>query len=485
MTKTSPPAAASRPRGTRRRVIVGLVVIVGASVAGVLALRARASARLQAEIERIRLAGDPLSPADLKSTPAGSGTDATVWLTMAATARERWDLAALADPARYGRLLESARARQFGDDARVAFEGLESTLRPILDANPDPGGTWNAFWSVLAARLAECDGVPDWDAPSRAAVRLLAVGLEPAWQVARAARGVAPIDPVHVARVLDESDAAIPRLPMIEESRASDAANVTALDAALSGRGAEALEGVRAGLAMARVHSSAPFLVAATMRVHHLSRALDTLQLILPRLPRRLDTSDLEAELAAAFPRRDLAQGLRGERAFGQRVFEASRDGWSPADAPALAVDSTIGRWRVRLFGDFDHACYLEAMTNALAVVGAAAHERPPLPARPERTFLHPLAGVLVPDLASNLRLCDLIEARLALARIALTAYRAGAQDALTAISKSFDPYDGNHMRCSLGQDGLILLWSVGANQKDEDGRAEGDDVTWALRLAD
>jgi len=272
---------------------------------------------------------------------------------------------------------------------------------------------------------------------------------------------------------------------LVEEACLADAANVWAVADALNKRSRDALDRVRDGLAMARIHSPCDFALEHTMWAHHTMRALDTLQTVLSMVPRGLNVVDIEDALTRVSPREELQRALRGERAFGNRVFESLREGWVPVDAPELAATSFLDRIRRALVRDGDQATYLHAMTALVETAGQAAFRRGAAPEPPATSFWTPMAGRMTVQARAPLELTDRIEARLAIARIALTAYRAGAKDALLLLSKSSDPYDGQPIRCALGEKGLVVIWSVGPDGKDGDAREGTDDVVWALQLAE
>ena len=83
----------------------------------------------------------------------------------------------------------------------------------------------------------------------------------------------------------------------------------------------------------------------------------------------------------------------------------------------------------------------------------------------------------------------DELDARIALARIALVAYRSGVEAACAFARGCIDPFDGLPLRCSQGSDGLLMIWSVGADGIDEFGRQGStvypDDLVWTIRRAE
>lgn len=480
-------ATASKQHGARRipRYVIVLALALLLVLGAWFGIRARGSKMRTAALDRIQLAQEPLMPAYLALDPAAKGKDPTEWLERIARVRVRWDMNELSNPSKYEFLLGEARANRVGEEGRIAFEKFEQCIRPLVSKESDPNAVWNQFWVGLAVRLRECDGTSSWGDCTENAVKLLAAGLAPAMDVARQSVNYGAIDPLRATSTLDQQDAGFPALPVAEDARLADAVHMTALSQAQSKRGRDALDSVRVGLAVARVHAPSHWLVEEVLWSTHMTRTLEVLQTILPMLPRGLDVTDIEAALLAARPRDEIGRALRGERTFGNRVFEMMREGWRPKTAEPYAPGSMLSRIQRWLVGDADQAAYLDAMTIAIAQSAKSPFVRKPVANGVESSFWTPSAAIIAPNVDGAIFASDVLEARLALARVALTAYRGGAKDALTFLTTSADPFDGQPIKCGFGEGGLVVFWSVGPNGKDEGAKPGTDDIVWGLRLSE
>jgi hypothetical protein len=484
-TTAKSPAATSERRARIRKAWILLAVFVALVAGGVLILKARGRARRQAAIDHIITSKEALMPSELKSISSRQGTDPSAWLASAGATKDLWEVTQIVDAHAYDALRAEAMQGHLGEDARAAFERFEACIRPWLAKQPDSSASWNEFWADISMRLGTGDGTVAFGECEPAAFQLLAAGRAPSMKFARAARGLAPIDPQRVAKKLDEADADFPQLPVAQESRIADAVEVTALFDAQSQRFQEALDDLRAGLDAADVHRPSFWLLGYIMWNLSVERALGTLELILPLLPRGLDVTDIEMRLTAMSPPDELANALRGERAFGYRVFESLRSGWTPANGAPYARSSMLARMRRWIAGDEDEAAYLDAMADAIDLADKPAFLRKELPPQPTPGFFTSSTSVILPSMAPVMGFADALSARLALARMALSAYRGGGQDALTFLSKSVDPYSGRPLSWGTVEGGLIVFWSVGPDRVDDGGKSESDDVTWTLRLAE
>lgn len=461
-------------------IVVALIAVV---VTAFFVLRGAGDRRLKRAIKRVELEGQALTPAYLPIPKNAGKPDPTEWLTRVARSRPAWTMSDLSDPAKYAFLLDEARANRIGEDARIAFETFDVVLRKFLEGAADSSAKWNELWVSLAVRLRKCDGVQPWGELNEAAVRLLAVGLAQQLTLARQAAAYGEIDPVREASSLESANEAFPKLPVLEEAVLADAVHVTAVHKAQAGYALEALDALRAGLAMARIHSSPRWLMSKMVWALQMLRVLDGLQTILPTLPRGLDVADIENELAAARPRAALAQAIRGERAFGyHRLTTLYEDGVVEA-ADTLVPISFFQRLTAPLVGDTDRAEYLEALTDGANRAEQVRHLRAPAFDGVQRSLWTPFAAAFAPSLEPSLHTSDLLETRLLLARVALVAYRAGAKDALQFLSTTADPFDGRPIRCGFGEKGLVVFWSVGPDGKDDGAVPDSDDIAWGLKL--
>ncbi len=484
-TTATSPSATSERRARIRKGLKLLAVFVVLLAGALVILMARGRARRQAAIDRIITSKEALMPSELKSMGARQGNDPSAWLASAGATKDLWEVTQIIDAHAYDALRAEAMQGHQGDDARAAFERFEACIRPWLAKQSDSGAAWNEFWSDISLRLGTGDGTVAFGECEPAAFQLIAAGRAPSMKLARAAKGLAPIDPQRVAKKLDEADADFPQLPMAQETRIPDAVEVTALFDAQSQRFPAALDDVRAGLDAAEVHRPSFWLLGYVMWNLSVDHAVNTLQLILPLLPRGLDVTDIEMRLTAMAPNDELANALRGERAFGYRVFESLRSGWTPANGAPYARSSLLSRMQRWITGDEDEAAYLDAMAEAIDYADEPAFLRKELPPQPTPGFFTSSTSVILPSMAPMMGLADHLSAQLALARMALSAYRGGAQDALTFLSKSVDPYSGRPLNWGTVEGGLIVFWSVGPDRVDDGAKSGSDDVKWTLRLAE
>jgi hypothetical protein len=471
------------PKKRSRRLAVAVVVLAIALIGAWLAITSSGRSALEAATNRVAVAGLPLLPADIKPAKDRTGQDPAAWFARVANAKNLWDMRALSVPSTYRPLLESARRREFGEDARVAFEQFQASMEKLTSEEKDPLASWSAFWTVLDKLLRESDGTSDWgDAPENA-LRLLSIGLEPSMQIAREAKDYGPIDPAQLTAQLDAANEGFPRLLVVQELGILDAVQANAIYHAQSQQYAKALDDVRAGLAVARIHRPSCLFVGNMLWTVDLQRTLDILQAILPMLPRQLDVADIEAELTAMMPRQEMAAAIAGERAFGNRVYEHMSHGDYPADKAAFATNNPLWRAHWALVRDWDRAAYLDAMGVWIDRLAKPAYLRAPLASKDPNSWWAPMASIITPVFSTKIGLADQLEARLALARAALASYRGGAPAAFTFLATSIDPFDGRTLRSATGDGGFIAFWSIGPDLKDDGAKDRALDIVWTLKL--
>ena len=145
-----------------------------------------------------------------------------------------------------------------------------------------------------------------------------------------------------------------------------------------------------------------------------------------------------------------------------------------------------LRRWSTRLVIDHDQAAYLEAFERTIARASRPEFMRSPESGVSKAAWWQGLGALMPPILEQRLATADALEARLALARAALTAYRYGAAKTFEFLKDSIDPFDGRPLRCALGvgpQEGLVVFWSVGSDKSDDGGTDPTKDIVWRLKL--
>lgn len=212
--------------------------------------------------------------------------------------------------------------------------------------------------------------------------------------------------------------------------------------------------------------------------------ALTGLRCVLLRVPPELDLADVEALLRGVDAQACAVRACIGERALGNDVFDG------------LAKDLDAGLtppWWWRWLSDADRATYLEHMTESARVIalhrlGADAAREPIGMDIVEISKWSFVTRLTIPDMR-KVELGRLsIEAGLRAAIVALVARRGGAEDVQRAARELVDPYDGQPMRTRLRDDGVLEVWSIGPDLRDDQlsgvpSGQESDDVVWRVRL--
>ncbi len=444
--------------------VIGLLVLL---VLGALALRwAGAKARAD-ELLALRAASKAALPEDLARVDAVRPEPAP-WLARIASVARPWEPGALGDIREFAALRERARKGELGPQAEAAFAALEACA-----------GAQSADAVLRVAAIQEThDGVVEPPPCGHEAVRLMALGHADEVAVAHEAARFGPIDPREVVAQLEASGAAMPKLPAIEVIALRNALQIEVLRAAWNERPDEVVALLRAHRNVALVFERTPLAIAAMITTSLDLGLLESLELALPHLPRETDLAWLEAELEAIRPRARMALAAEGERAFANRLYEVVRRGGKLSGVPDQ------GGFLSGLTESYDQGTFLRRTRAAIERMGEPAFRRPP----PDELGwigrrLAPRASTIVPGFDRMVGVADTLEARLVLARVALVAFRAGAQEALTLLPKTSDPFDGKPVRLALGPDGIIVLWSVGMDGVDDGGLDDQRDVVWRLKL--
>lgn len=456
------------PRSSRGSGRVALVSIVGAGLLvtalGVLGLRMRGTQRRDQAIAELTEARLAVHPSDLRRAPSPL-PEPSPWLARVAALPAPWPALPYPDA------LARARRLEFGLAARDAFERFDACA---TDAKLAPEALIGGVAAVAAAR----DGIVEPLPCAREASTVLASRHTSALALLLGAREFGPIDPARIVAALSKERGGVPTLPAVQLVALMRGLPEVVLEALWNGRPSQAIEALRAGLDATRIVEGAPLLVGYAAWQTQVEAWLDALEIALSRLPHGTDLKWAEEEIARLEPRSYLARAVDGERTFGNRVYDLVRAGEVSTIGLPIALS-----WRARFMVDADQAEYLEAVKTRLARLAKRAFERRALPPESEpHGLLAPLAQLLVPN-GVGADQADHIEARLLVARAALVAFRGGARDAMTALQQSVDPYDGQNLRCAIGQDGLVVFWSVGPDMHDDGGTDETRDLVWRIRL--
>jgi hypothetical protein len=169
-------------------------------------------------------------------------------------------------------------------------------------------------------------------------------------------------------------------------------------------------------------------------------------------------------------PSQDLRRALVEERAIGNEVFES-----------LSSVDVRTPRpWSLEsIWLDTDQAVYLDTLSSAIdaldepqidqteeriAALDADLSER----ASSKWARLTPVTMMLVPKLENSWIQNVSLRAELSLVRLGLRLRTLGEGAACAEAAHSLDPWCGRPVHCRVDPDGILVLWSVGPNHRDE-----------------
>jgi hypothetical protein len=439
------PSASETPRSSQRRVLralvwtlVGLVALVGFALVAVMVTGQLRSA---AALDRLRASGAPVYPEDLRFAPSPNAASFDAWeqrgrevdeqfqqvewealpecagfvAALVGTHDPEWDLQedfrfAVTDPNRAGRLTDCHRAVHQAWLAETAstlawVSTLEPSVRPDWPARLEPGSTF---------------GGPFVRAP--------------AWQTAT----VVP-----------------------------NALMVAMLDEAWSGRSEEAVQLCARVFELAHLYHQAPDLPTFLLLSHHEAVALDAFQALVLALPSGVDLRPIEAQFDATSASERFQFALEGQRALGNAFFCGIADGtlellteeWSERlDLLALRV---LGRWL--------QSKDLEQYEQQFALLGRRYVDTKLLLERfadedgtSNGRFFYGRTAV------DDVRSLAHLETVRVLSKALLVAYRDGVDAASAWARAQPDPFGTGMLRARIDGDGVLTIWSVGANGSDD-----------------
>jgi hypothetical protein len=255
---------------------------------------------------------------------------------------------------------------------------------------------------------------------------------------------------------------------------------------------------IRAMLHATRSTSGMPWLNAHYFCTTSLLQALQTCRIVTASDIRGIDWTGIERDLDEIDPRRELERALIGERAFGIDVFQSETQG-SLDEFFSLFEHSSLFPLERLMNRSQDLALYLKAFDEGIAIARAPAWRLDPASQEwqrlkasfPDWAFC---SKFLLPDFENDRDAATWMQADLALAHVAITAFRDGSQAGLDAASQSVDPFDDKPLRARIEPD-VLVLWSIGPDLIDDGGmdefphpqpngafRMKKDDV-WVVRV--
>jgi hypothetical protein len=206
-------------------------------------------------------------------------------------------------------------------------------------------------------------------------------------------------------------------------------------------------------------------------------RALHGLERTLPSLPHDADLTSIEAQLSAVNVEAGLVRAFQGERAFGNDMFDALFDGRYAGDESPPAIDGLTGMLLWAWRGN-DRVFYLETMTAGIGWARQPYYLAAPAMAssrewaeKSATMNLCIVSVMLLPRMDAYIEGANETRAHIALARAVLLARREGAEAAMAFARATPDPFRDGPLQWRIDEDGVLVLWSVGADLVDQGGR--------------
>ena len=239
----------------------------------------------------------------------------------------------------------------------------------------------------------------------------------------------------------------------------------------------------RAALALGRMRARCWGVIHCSMDGSITQFTETALRSCLQLLPPSADLSGIENAIAGLRPRERALVALRRERAVGNEIFLNLRDGY--LDRPReLSGRGLIEQQLVRLWWDHEQAGYLEDIRRALELDprapfecegGLAAYDSIGTDLR-EAHWWKMIRLMITPDFRSQARMTALFEVQQQLTLLCLAAWRDPSSIAQRLVATK-DPFTGKPLKMRK-EDGVLVFWSVGEDQHDDEPGAEnGDDI--------
>lgn len=464
------------PRPSKSRWWVKLAVVLGvlAFCAGIALIAAIVigTVRESRAIESLRAAGEPLSPSEITFA---QGRDGDVLEHALAFSRRYEESVNFRD-------LFYADATEFAQEVRAAA-GWSKAVEPVdellecLAENELDCREWAAVTDSKLADPMQARALTDCE---RALVRARGALAEPMLEAARAVCSATPDSAGRLSRSWKVQDGPSPGQDVrinLDVALAVSVLQDVLVARASEGRDEDARELLELSFRASSLVEDWPWVLGFLGWQIGLGRALESLRIAQPSLPPEADLVGLEAQISAVDVDACLLRALQGERAFGNEMFSAIRDGRLIESESSPSVDGLSGLLIWAWIGN-DRAFYLETMTTAIDWA-----RRPYLAVAPEMdasfeqmqsslaTRMNLVSMLLLPRLDLVIESAASTRANLALARAALLARREGAEAAIAFASASPDPFRDGPLQSRIDEDGVLVLWSVGVDLVDQGGR--------------
>jgi hypothetical protein len=469
--------SARQPRRAPTRIWIRLSIaagiVVGLVVLTFVAIVVTGAVRESRALEAVRARGEPLSPREIPFPASSQESDLFDRIQHFRTLHE--DGVHIA-------YLGSTTREEFLADLHAApdWAGAVERVEQFLECSRDDTREFLAWEKEVDARLADprhARGLAECD---RRLVLARAATAEPVLESARAVCSARPESSERVCRAWEPSDGIGPDVvhSAVLVGHAVQVLSDVAIARALEGRMEEAQELLGLAFRGANLMRDWPWYAAFSAWQFAIWNALDGLQTSMPALPVDVDLTEVERELESLDVEGQMRRAFIGERAFGNEMYAALRDG-RLAGSDGSTVMPIRGPTDIFVWSwiGHDRAFYLERMGQGIAwasrtladVVDEMAAARTEMESSfPGRHSL--LAVMLIPSMDRTIQSAAHLRARVHLARAAIQARWNGTEAGVHAVSALPDPFRAGSLQSRIEADGTLVLWSIGQDFVDNRG---------------
>ncbi len=438
------PSASEAPRKSLRRVLralawtlAGLVALAGFALVAVMVTGQLRSA---AALDRLRASGAPLYPEDLRFAPSPNSASFDAWVQRGREVDEQLDESEGLAPSECAEFVAALPTPLYTDlelreDFQFAIEDPHRAGR-LTDCHRAVHRVWMVeSASTLAWALSlESSARPDW----------------------RTTLG-------------SSSDLRVPltQVPVRQTNIAAEALLIAMLNEAWSGNSAEAVQLCARMFELASIYHDAPDMVTFGMIGYQESMAASALQALVLALPPGVDLQVIEAQFDATSASERFRFALEGQRASDNASYRDIADGVSrfPVETRMEQLDALA----VRIAGGWLQSMDLEQYEQQFALLGRRYVDAKPVLERlaeedttSTRRFFHGMTAL------DDLRSLAHLETVRVLSKALLVAYRDGVEAARVWARTQPDPFGAGMLRARVDDDGVLTIWSVGANGRDD-----------------